>query len=239
MLPDLSNIILTVNDDSAEREAIGRVLQRAGAYRVLEAADGQTALRLAREYRPDVIILDAALHDMNSVDLCERLRKLPWVGDTPILFLSGQPTPEQIARALDSGGDSFMPNPHIHQELPARIRALLRRTPARGPTWPVTLSLCPGSSRAGVNGYSVTLTRTEFDLLDYLCRDPYQTYRTGELLEAVWGYPRGQGDGALVRNHVRNLRRKIEEDPEHPRILVSHPRRGYAVHARVVPCVGG
>jgi len=234
MLPDLPNVILTVNDDSNVRATIGRVLARDGHYHVLEAPDGQTALRMAREYRPDVIILDAALADMSSLDLCERLRGMPWVGDTPILFLSLQPTPQQIAQALDSGGDSVMPHPSIHRELPARVRALLRRAPARAHGWPVTLSLCRGSSRAGVNGCTVELTRTEFDLLDFLCRDPYQTRRTSELLEAVWGYARGQGDPALVRNHVRNLRRKIEDDAERPRILVAHPGRGYAVHARVV-----
>jgi DNA-binding response OmpR family regulator len=238
MLPELPNIILTVNDDSDVRETIGRVLQRAGCYHVLQAADGPSALRMAREHRPDVIILDAALADTNSFELCQQLRGMPWVGDTPILFLSGQPTPQQIALALDHGGDSVMPRPSIHRELPARVRALLRRAPMRGQGWPATVFLCPTSGRAGVNGAAVELTRTEFDLLDYLCRGPYQTCRTVDLLEAVWGYARGQGDGALVRNHVRNLRRKIEDDPEHPRILVSHPGRGYAIHARVVPCVG-
>lgn len=227
------NLILTVDADSAVRGTIGRALRREGAYDVIEAQDGQTALQLAHRYRPDVVILDVALADMDGKALCAQLRRMPWVDDTAILFLSMQHNAHEIAQALDSGGDSYMHKQSVNRELVARVRALLRRAPARSRHRPVTVSLCVATRHARINGCSIDLTPTEFKLLEYLGSTPYQPCPTSQLLQGVWGCPAEQDKAVLVRNHIRNLRSKVEGAPNRPTVVVSRHGRGYALHARV------
>jgi len=178
-----------------------------------------------------VIILDTSLSDMNALELCAHLRTMPFVDDTPILFLSINPSAQYAAQALDRGGDDYLRKPFATQELNARVRALLRRSPGRHPV--ASLHLEPELWEVQVNGRPVALTPTEFALLDYLCRHPHQHHTARRLLETVWEYHPGGGDTALVRNHIRNLRRKIEDDPDHPTIIVSTHGRGYHVHAHL------
>lgn len=225
------NTILTVHGDSIARKVIGRTLAREG-HTILEAADGQTAVRLASSHRPDMIILDATLPDMNGLELCATLRALPYVSHAPILFVSERHSAYYVAQALDSGGDDFLYRPFASRELKARVRALLRRAERQGKdrSQPV-LRLDASAQRVQVNERSVQLTATEYQLLAHLCQRPRQHHRAHDLLAAVWGYPSNQGDTALVRNHIRNLRRKIETDPDHPRIILALHGRGYTINA--------
>ncbi len=230
--PKHSRTILAVDDDPDVRATIGRALKRDG-HHVIEAEDAQAALRLAQEHHPDVIILDIALAGMNGFELCSHLRAMPFVNHTPILFLSVYQSAQHVAKALDCGGDDYLRKPFAPRELNARVRALLRRSITRSISV-ATLCLYPERHGVMVNGNYVALTPTEYTLLEFLCHHPDEHHSATSLLEELWQYPTGGGDTALVRNHIRNLRRKIENDPDHPAIIVSLHGRGYAVRARLV-----
>ena len=225
-------IILAVDHDPDVRATVRHALERE-AHRVVEAHDGKSALHLAQQHRPDLIILDAGLPDINGFELCALLRSMPFVNDTPIMFLGGHHNGQTVARALDSGGDDYLRKPFAARELTARVRALLRRTVMRPPAQTATLYFVPDRSEVVVDGRHVTLTRTEYALLEFLCQRPTEYYPALTLLEHLWGYPPDGGDTALVRNHIHNLRRKIEPDPDHPTIIMSAHGRGYSVNARV------
>lgn len=235
-MPNLSKTnatVLAIDNDPDVRTTIGQVLKQDG-YSVLEAENAQAALRLAQEHRPDLIILDILLRDSNGFDLCSRLRRMPFVESAPILFVSMQHDAQDIARALDSGGDDYLRKPFAARELSARVRALLRRSATHQMVTGTTLHLDASRHTVHVNDREVILTPTEFDLLKHLCTHRTEHHTAPRLLETIWQYPPGTGDTALVRNHIRNLRRKIETDPDHPAIIVSLHGRGYMVNAYVV-----
>jgi DNA-binding response OmpR family regulator len=225
--------VLAVESDFHIRATITQVLKHEG-YQVIEATEAHTALRLARECRPDVIITDASLPDMTGLELCTRLRAMPFVNVVPILFLSVNASAQYAAQVLDSGGDDFLRKPFAIKEFNARVRALLRRSPNRqqAKTQP-TLRLQEDHYRVIVNNRQVELTPTEFSLLEYLCSHPDEHLTAEFLLQKIWNYPPGGGDKALVRNHIRNLRRKIEDNPDYPTILISMHGRGYTINARL------
>ena len=228
-----SPTVLVVESDAGQRQAVMQALQHAH-YVLLEADNGRETLRLARQYRPHVIILpDRALPDMHGHALCARLRTLPFVERAAILFLGQRPNADAVARALDCGGDDYLRRPFESLELQARVRALTRRAHPRRAAAPVTLHLDATTYSVRVGQRSVRLTPTEFALLSYLCGHPRQLHSAHSLLEALWGHAAVHSNTALVRNHIRNLRRKIEENPAHPRIIVSLHGRGYTVRANI------
>jgi two-component system response regulator MtrA len=166
--------------------------------------------------------------------LCTQLRTLPFVERAAMLFLGKRPSAEAVAQALDCGGDDYLRQPFEPRELQARVRALTRRTIPKRTTTDVTLHLDSASHSVHIGSRCAQLTPTEFALLSYLCGNPSQLHSASSLLEALWRYSAGDGDTALVRNHIRNLRRKIEENPAHPRIIVSLHGRGYIVRAHAI-----
>jgi DNA-binding response OmpR family regulator len=225
--------ILAVESDQHIRTTIAQVLKHEG-YQVIEAAEARTALRLARECRPDVIITDATLPDMTGMEFCTRLRAMPFVNVVPILFLSVNPSAQYAAQVLDSGGDDFLRKPFAVKEFNARVRALLRRSPNQQQAkTQAMLRLQEEQYRVVINNRQVELTPTEYSLLEYLCAHPDEHFTAETLLQKIWHYPPGGGDKALVRNHIRNLRRKIEDNPDYPTIIVSLHGRGYTVNARL------
>jgi DNA-binding response OmpR family regulator len=225
--------ILAVESNPSLRATMCSELRREG-LRIIEAEDGQTALQLARVHRPDVIILGVKLPDLSGCDLSSRLRTLPIVDRTPILFVSEDSDTVSAAEAFECGADDYLRMPFAMRELNARVRALLRRVPRRNSAGPTTVYIDSDHQTVWINNRDIELTPTEFGLLDYLCQRASDLHTARDLLQKLWNYPPGDGDTALVRNHIRNLRRKIENNPDYPEIVVSLHGRGYTINARVV-----
>jgi DNA-binding response OmpR family regulator len=225
--------ILTVDADPEMRATISHALEQEG-HQIIEAKDANSALQLARERRPDVIILNFAFTDMNGFELCGRLRSLPLVNTTPILLMSRHQGAHYAAQALDSGADDYLRKPFATRELKARVRALLRRTQTYHTNGRPVLRLDARSNTVWIDDRTISLTPTEFGLLSHLCTESDEHHTAHSLLEQVWNYPPGDGDTALVRNHIRNLRRKIEENPNQPDIIISLHGRGYSVNAHIL-----
>ncbi len=180
---------------------------------------------------PDLIILDGAMLYQYGMSVCRQLHTVHDLQLTPILVLTNSKNAQDVAEVLDSGCDDCVRKTIAERELAARIRALLRR---RGrSTRSVLLTLNRNHKTVYLREKEIDLTPTEYDLLAVLCEYPGQHLTTAALLETVWHYPPGTGDPALVRNHVRNLRRKLEVDADHPRIVMCFQGRGYTISADV------
>lgn len=224
--------IMIVDDDAQVLDMVELVLKREG-YQVQRAYSAQDALDMVEEEAPDMFVIDAMMPDMDGLTLCRTLRSKPHTSKTPILFLTGSNSPHTVVDALNAGGDDFIRKPFVPRELAARVRAHIRRSIFYMESRVPAIRILPRQYRVFANDREVMLTRVEFDLLKYLCQSPYKLHSTEELLANVWLYPDGVGDAALVRNHVHNLRRKIEQDPDRPMIIQSRHGRGYVIKARV------
>ena len=224
--------ILIVDDDAQVLDMVELVLKREG-YSVHRAFSARDALETVEKTTPDLFVIDAIMPDMDGIALCRKLRAQPHTANTPIIFLTGNNSPQNVVDALNSGGDDFIRKPFVPRELAARVRAHIRRATFYMDSDVSAIRIVPDQFRVFVNDREVLLTRVEFDLLRYLCGAPYKLHSTEDLLANVWQYPDGVGDAALVRNHVHNLRQKIETDPEHPEVIQSRHGRGYVIKARV------
>lgn len=226
--------ILVVDDDVDVGETVQRVLQRAG-YEVTVAYRGADALRIAHERHPDLVVLDIMMPGMDGIQVCRHLRDTPGFGRLPILFLSAKSEIADRLEGFEAGADDYITKPFDLRELELRVKALLRRTrqaeaAVRGEIRLGGMVLNCNSFELRTPERSVVLTPVEYDLLLFLMRHPEQVFSARHLLQEVWGYPPGMGTTDLVRVHVKNLRDKIEPDPQRPRYLRNIPRRGYAIH---------
>lgn len=225
--------ILIVDDDAQMLDMVELVLSREG-HQVRRAFTALQALETVKNETTDLVIVDVMLPDLDGFTLCKALRSTPETAELPILFLTAQQAPGSLVEALTSGADDFIRKPFQPRELAARVRAHLRRANKGIDPDQAVIRILPGQFRVYVGDREVNLTRVEFDLLRYLCRRPHELHSTEELLANVWQYPDGVGDSALVRNHIHNLRHKIEVDPERPMILQSRHGRGYMVKAQAL-----
>lgn len=225
--------ILIVDDDAQVLDMVELVLNREG-YAVQRAFNARQALEYVQQSPPDLVIVDVMLPDMDGYTLCRALRESEETALMPLIVLTAHQTPNSLVDALTSGADDFVRKPFQPRELVARVRAHLRRAnKGLDPALPV-IRILPSQFRVFIGDKEVVLTRVEFDLLRYLCQRPHELHSTEELLANVWQYPDGVGDSALVRNHVHNLRHKIEADPERPVILQSRHGRGYVIKAQAL-----
>jgi len=200
-------------------------------YRIVEAHSYDDMLDRLRSITPDLFIIDAQVNNGDPVKICKDLRQKMQYEATPLIFM-GQGV-ELAAIALNAGSDDFVRKPLIPRELAARVRAQLRRIAyTETPDLPI-VSIVSDTHQVFVNEKEIALTRVEFDLLKHLCQMPDKWHSTQDLLSHVWQYPDGIGDAALVRNHVRNLRRKLEDNPDRPNIIQSRHGRGYVVKAHI------
>jgi len=226
--------VLAVDDDPQVLRAIRRVLENAG-FTVTIATGGRDALEIVRHDRPDVIVLDIIMPEMDGVEVCRRLRADPFLARIPILFLTAKNRPTDIAEALDAGGDDFLSKPFEVIELPARLRALLRRAPGGAldvhADYVVVGEIALHVTRPEllIGQRRIQLSAVEHRLMHYLMLHAGQPVSTAELLENVWEYPPGTGNPKLVHVHMRNLRAKIEADPDAPQVVRNIHGRGYVV----------
>jgi two-component system KDP operon response regulator KdpE len=219
--------ILVVDDDPQILRAL-RINLRARSYDVDLAADGATALRAAAATHPDLVVLDLGLPDMHGADVIRGIRG--WTS-VPIIVLSGRAGSLDKVEALDAGADDYVTKPFGVDELLARIRAVTRRTtPTDPPTptvrigqWTVNLA---NRTIAGREGDELRLTPTEWHLLEILARNPDKLISQRHLLKEVWGsqYVR---ETNYLRQYMAQLRRKLEDDPAHPRHLITESGMGY------------
>jgi len=208
--------ILVVDDDRNIVDLVRLYLERDG-YQVLVAYDGLEALRLARQRHPDLIVLDLLLPEVDGLDVC---RILQTESKVPIIMLTAKTTEEDKLIGLELGADDYVTKPFSPRELVARVRAVLRRVGQEAPEGPpemrfADLVIDRRSHEVQVRGEVVSLTPTEFRLLEVLAEEPGRAFSRLELLDRVFGYD-FVGFERTVDVHVKNLRKKIEQNPRQP-----------------------
>jgi two-component system, OmpR family, response regulator MprA len=203
--------ILIIEDDEEILRVLKRVLTYEG-YIVDTALTGKAGLILAQEQRPDLVILDWMLPNMDGLEVCRRLRKL---GNQPILMLTAKDTTQDRVEGLDSGADDYVVKPFEIEELLARIRALLRRTAAdRVKVLEFEdLTLDSSSRKAKRGDREIDLTAKEYDLLELFMRHPNQVMTREVIFDRVWDYDFG-GESNVLDVYIRYLRQKLEEDSD-------------------------
>ncbi len=227
--------ILAVDDDEPVLRSVKRVLESAG-FTVNTAANGQEALKMIERERPDLVVLDIIMPGIDGLEVCRRIRADPFIAKVPILFLTAKGRPSDIAQGLDAGGDDFLTKPFEVVELPARVRALLRRAPGGvldtdGEYLTVgDIKLHATRAEVHIGERAIELTSIEHQLLHYLVLHAGQPIPALQLLRDVWQYPVGTGDPILVRVHIGNLRAKIEPQPDTPRYILNVRGRGYVLN---------
>lgn len=215
--------ILVVDDEPSIREVVELYLRRDG-HAVVPAADGEEALRLFREVRPDLVVLDLMLPKMGGLEVCRRIQAEDRI---PLIMLTSRSEEEDRIVGLSLGADDYVVKPFSPRELAARVGAVLRRvTEAReAETTSDVEALVSGELRVDPNTREVTLrdepmtlTAREFDLLYHLASHPRRVFTRDQLMEVIWGYAFSV-ETSTVTVHIRRLREKIEADPSHPTYL--------------------
>ena len=208
----MANTVLIIEDDPDTINLVGLYLQRDG-HKVLSARDGLSGLRLAREAKPDVIVLDLMLPKLDGMEICRALRE---ESNTPIIMLTARVEEDDRLAGLDLGADDYVTKPFSPRELAARVRAVLRRAGRdadEGADGAVieygAIAVDPRRHAAHVGETAVALTPTEFRLLATMIREPGRTFTRAQLIDQVFGFD-FDGFDRTVDVHVSSLRRKIE-----------------------------
>jgi DNA-binding response OmpR family regulator len=212
--------VLVVDDEPPMVELVRGYLAREG-WEVLTAGDGNEALVKARSEHPDVVVLDLMLPGVDGIEVCRQIRTF---SDAYVVMLTAKSEEVDKLIGLAVGADDYLTKPFSPRELVARIRAILRRARSSATAAP-GLEVDAATRIARVDGTAVNLTRTEFDILATLAREPGVVVDRPALLASVWGP--GYNDDHLVDVHVANLRRKLGDDPEHPRFVETVRGVGY------------
>ncbi|MFM8597689.1 MAG: response regulator transcription factor [Mycobacterium sp.] len=225
--------ILVVDDDRAVRESLRRSLSFNG-YTVDLAEDGVEALDAITSERPDALVLDVMMPRLDGLEVCRQLRSTG--DDMPILVLTARDSVSERVAGLDAGADDYLPKPFALEELLARLRALLRRTGPEDATESAVLTfadltLDPSTREVHRGNRSISLTRTEFALLEMLMANPRRVLTRSRILEEVWGFDFPTSGNAL-EVYVGYLRRKTEAEGE-PRLI--HTVRGVGYVLRETP----
>jgi two-component system OmpR family response regulator len=221
--------ILLVEDDRTLLDVLKYNLVKEG-YNVITATDGAQALEIARSQKPELIVLDIMLPELNGLEVCRILRKDMTV---PILMLTAKGEEIDKIVGLEVGADDYMTKPFSMRELLARVRAMLRRAGMTGLESAEEAMINIGNleidtprRRATLSGMALGLTQKEFDLLAFLARNRGLVFSREQLLERVWGYDYAGGT-RTVDVHIRWLREKIEENPAKPKRLITVRGIGY------------
>jgi two-component system alkaline phosphatase synthesis response regulator PhoP len=219
--------ILVVDDEPEIVRLVRDYLERSG-FEVVTALDGSEALRMARQHRPDLVILDLNLPGLDGLDVARALRR---DGDIPIIMLTARSEEIDRVAGLELGADDYVSKPFSPREIVARVRAVLRRgEEARADLAVVrvgeAIALDVPRMETTVDGRRVDLTATEFQRLVHMARQPGRVFTRGQLLDAVHGVAVESYERAIDA-HVKNIRRKIELDPGAPRHLLTVFGVGY------------
>ena len=218
--------ILVVDDDTQMLRSVKAGLS-ARDYDIVTAQDGASALVMAAEAAPQLIVLDLGLPDIDGVEVCKRLRE--WTS-LPIIVLSARERETDKIAALDAGADDYLTKPFGMGELLARVRAALRRVAVSPSEEPIVrfgaVMVDMARRRVELSGQDLHLTPKEYDVLRQLAKHPGKVLTQRKLLTAVWG-PEYGDEGHYLRVQMRSLRRKIEPDPARPKYLITEPGVGY------------
>lgn len=229
------NELILVVDDEPKIVRLARDYLEQGGFRVLPADDGPAALAAARHEKPDLIVLDLNLPGLDGLDVCRALRR---ESNVPIIMLTARAEEMDRLIGLELGADDYIVKPFSPRELVARVRAVLRRTQGEVQT--------PGLIRAGdlaidlqghrvtLRGEAVHLTRIEFNLLTTLAQHPGQTLSRAQLIQRLHGAAEGSFDRSIDA-HIKNLRRKLEDDSADPRYVLTVYGVGYQFTDEVEP----
>jgi two-component system OmpR family response regulator len=223
--------VLVVDDEAYITDLVATALRYEG-FDVTTAGNGRDALALVESFRPELIVLDVMLPDVDGFDvqrkLADRGRRVP------VLFLTARDATEDKVRGLTIGGDDYVTKPFSLEELVARIRAILRRARGSGPKPDrlrfVDLEMDEESHEVWRQGEPVDLTATEFNLLRFLLSNPRRVLSKSQILDHVWHYDFG-GDSSIVETYISYLRKKV--DARHPRLI--HTVRGVGYVLRLPP----
>jgi two-component system, OmpR family, KDP operon response regulator KdpE len=218
--------LLVIEDEVEIRRAVGAALRQQHPA-IVEAAGGNAGIEAIKSARPDMIILDLGLPDLDGLEVCRRIRAMT---DAPIVVLTARHGEANTVALLNAGADDYITKPFSTQELAARVAAQLRRaaTPRRAPLLIVVdgLSIDLRLRQVSRGPTLSRLTPIEWDILALLVSDPGRVFTHQQLFSAVW--KRSYGDARLyLRVHITNLRRKIERDPADPRLIITEPGVGY------------
>ena len=223
--------VLVIDDEATIRETISLTLTT-GGYAVAEASDGTEAVERMLAFEPDIILLDLMLPGVSGFDICRELRRAG--SRVPIIILSARSDEIDIVVGLEIGADDYILKPFRPRELLARVAAHLRKagravTEAAGEDGMLAftgLSIDVNARRVFRDGDEVDLTHTEFDLLSCLAVSAGRALSRDVILKQVWGYEHPV-ETRVIDVHVRNLRRKVEPEPSHPRYILAVPGIGY------------
>jgi len=219
---------ILVADDEPRLVRLVKANLEVDNYRVLVAYDGASALKIVEMEQPDLVILDIMLPDMDGYEVCQRIREFSAV---PVIMLTARAREKDRIQGFDAGADDYLTKPFSTQELLARVKAVLRRSTSRQEQL-VAVYRSQGlvvdfvQRRVFVGEREVFLTPTEYTLLYHLAQNAGKVMLHGELLSRVWG-PEYRDELQYLRGYISNLRKKLEDDPSHPRYILSRPGIGY------------
>ena len=216
----MASRILVVDDESVVTEVVERYLRQQD-FEVSLASDGHQALKTAREWHPDLVVLDLMLPGMDGLEVCRNIRK---ESAMPIIMLTAKGDETDRIVGLELGADDYVVKPFSPRELVARIKSVLRRSQS-GPSQAMggvlrfdDCTINPESRSVVTTGAPVQLTAKEFDLLFFLASNPGRVYTREQLMDQVWDFTYA-GDISTVTVHIRRLRKKLEADPVKPRYI--------------------
>ena len=219
--------ILVVDDEELLVKGIRFNLQNEG-YEILTGTNGIEAVEMAKQNAPDLIILDVMMPEMDGMTACARIREF---SDVPIILLTAKTDDMDKLMGFENGADDYVTKPFNILELKARVRALLRRAGTQSETASPSLSIGAitldlNARNAYRNGVLADLTAKEFDVIEFLMRNPNRVYSREALLDTIWTYEY-RSDIRTVDVHIRRLREKLEENPADPQYIMTKWGVGY------------
>ncbi len=227
--------ILIVDDDPKIRRLVRSYLEQAG-FAVEGAEDGPGALQAIRRLHPDLVVLDLMLPGMDGLAITQQVRTDPQLSRTPILMLTARVEDVDRILGLEMGADDYVTKPFNPREVVARVKAILRRTQeplassGQRPLQVGPLTLDPVAHEVRKDGHPVELTPSEYDILHLFMRHPGRAFTRSQIIDEGLGYEYA-GLERTVDSHIKNLRRKLEEDPRHPRLIETVFGVGYRLNA--------